>query len=65
MELNNSGITKSSLGVNNMNTLLITIVPSILILLYFFLSDRFKTQSSIALVFFLGCFNLSTSRNYQ
>ena len=38
-----------------MNTLLITIVPSILILLYFFLSDRFKEpKGSIALVFFLG-----------
>ena len=38
-----------------MTTLLITIVPSILILLYFFLSDRFKEpKGSIALVFFLG-----------
>ena len=38
-----------------MNTLLITIVPSILILLYFFLSDKFKEpKSSIAIVFFLG-----------
>ena len=38
-----------------MITLLITIVPSILILLYFFLSDRFKEpKGSIALVFFLG-----------
>ena len=38
-----------------MNTLLITIVPSILILLYFFLSDKFKEpKGSIALVFFLG-----------
>ena len=38
-----------------MSTLLITIVPSILILLYFFLSDRFKEpKGSIALVFFLG-----------
>ena len=38
-----------------MNTLLITIVPSILILLYFFLSDRFKEpKGSVALVFFLG-----------
>ena len=38
-----------------MSTLLITIVPSVLILLYFFLSDRFKEpKGSIALVFFLG-----------
>ena len=38
-----------------MTTLLITIVPSILILLYFFLSDKFKEpKGSIALVFFLG-----------
>ena len=38
-----------------MSTLLITIVPSILILLYFFLSDKFKEpKGSIALVFFLG-----------
>jgi len=38
-----------------MSTLLITIVPSILILLYFFLSDRFKEpKGTIALVFFLG-----------
>ena len=38
-----------------MSTLLITIVPSILILSYFFLSDRFKEpKGSIALVFFLG-----------
>jgi RsiW-degrading membrane proteinase PrsW (M82 family) len=38
-----------------MSTLLITIVPSILILLYFFLSDKFKEpKSSIAIVFFLG-----------
>ena len=38
-----------------MNTLLITIVPSILILLYFFMSDKFKEPKiSIALVFFLG-----------
>ena len=38
-----------------MSSLLITIVPSILILLYFFLSDKFKEpKGSIALVFFLG-----------
>ncbi len=38
-----------------MTTLLITIVPSILILLYFFLSDKFKEpKGSIAIVFFLG-----------
>ena len=38
-----------------MSTLLITIIPSILILLYFFLSDKFKEpKGSIALVFFLG-----------
>ena len=38
-----------------MSALLITIVPSILILLYFFLSDKFKEpKGSIALVFFLG-----------
>mgnify|MGYP001240049021 FL=1 len=38
-----------------MSTLLITIVPSILILLYFFLSDKFKEpKGTIALVFFLG-----------
>ena len=38
-----------------MTTLLITIVPSILILLYFFLSDKFKEPKiSIAIVFFLG-----------
>jgi len=38
-----------------MTTLLITIVPSILILLYFFLSDKFKEpKGSIGLVFFLG-----------
>jgi len=38
-----------------MTTLLITIVPSIIILLYFFLSDKFKEpKGTIALVFFLG-----------
>ena len=38
-----------------MNTLIITIAPSIAILLYFFLSDKFKEpKGSIALVFFLG-----------
>jgi protease PrsW len=38
-----------------MNLLLITITPSILILLYFFLSDKFKEpKGSVALVFFLG-----------
>ena len=38
-----------------MSTLLITIIPSLLILLYFFLSDKFKEpKGSIALVFFLG-----------
>ena len=38
-----------------MSTLLITIVPSVIILLYFFLSDKFKEpKGSIALVFFLG-----------
>ena len=38
-----------------MSTLLITIVPSILILLYFFLSDKFKEpKSTIVIVFFLG-----------
>ena len=38
-----------------MSTLLITIVPSVLILLYFFLSDKFKEpKESIGLVFFLG-----------
>ena len=38
-----------------MSTLLITICPSILILLYFFLSDKFKEpKGTIALVFFLG-----------
>ncbi len=36
-------------------TLLITIVPSILMLLYFFLSDKFKEpKSTVAIVFFLG-----------
>ena len=38
-----------------MSTLLITIVPSLLILLYFFLSDKFKEpKGTIALVFGLG-----------
>ena len=38
-----------------MNLILITIVPSILILLYFFLSDKFKEPKRlVALVFFLG-----------
>lgn len=38
-----------------MTTLLITIVPSILILLYFFLSDKFKEpKGTIILVFALG-----------
>ena len=38
-----------------MKTLLITIVPSIAILLYFFLSDKFKEpKGTIALVFILG-----------
>ena len=38
-----------------MTTLLITIVPSIIILLLFFLSDKFKEpKGTIALVFFLG-----------
>ena len=38
-----------------MNLILITIAPSILILLYFFLSDKFKEPKRlVALVFFLG-----------
>ncbi len=38
-----------------MNTLLITILPSLLILGFFFLSDKFKEpKSTIAIVFFLG-----------
>ena len=38
-----------------METLAITIAPSIIILMYFFLSDKFKEpKSSIALIFFLG-----------
>lgn len=38
-----------------MTTLLITIVPSIIILFFFFLSDKFKEpKRTIALVFFLG-----------
>ena len=38
-----------------MSTLAITILPSILILLYFFLSDKFKEpKGTVALVFFLG-----------
>ena len=38
-----------------MSTLLITIIPSLLILLYFFLSDKFKEpKETIALVFVLG-----------
>lgn len=38
-----------------MNLMLITITPSILILLYFFLSDKFKEPKRlVALVFFLG-----------
>ena len=38
-----------------MKTLLITIVPSIIILLYFFLSDKFKEpKGTVALVFILG-----------
>tara|TARA_B100001121_G_scaffold197020_1_gene172267 strand:+ start:18 stop:698 length:681 start_codon:yes stop_codon:yes gene_type:complete len=38
-----------------MSTLLITIVPSIIILLYFFFSDKFKEpKQSILLIFFLG-----------
>ena len=38
-----------------MSTLLITIVPSLLILVYFFLSDKFKEpKGTIALVFGLG-----------
>ena len=38
-----------------MSTLLITIVPSLLILIYFFLSDKFKEpKGTIALVFGLG-----------
>ena len=38
-----------------MSTLLITIIPSLLILLYFFLSDKFKEpKGTIALVFGLG-----------
>ena len=38
-----------------MSILLITIVPSIIILLFFFLSDKFKEpKSTIAIVFFLG-----------
>ena len=38
-----------------MSTLLITICPSILILLYFFLSDKFKEpKGTVFLVFFLG-----------
>lgn len=38
-----------------MKTLLITIAPSVIILLYFFLSDKFKEpKGTIALVFILG-----------
>ena len=38
-----------------MNTLLITILPSLLILGFFFLSDKFKEpKNTIAIVFFLG-----------
>ena len=38
-----------------MKTLLITIAPSIIILLYFFLSDKFKEPKGlIILIFFLG-----------
>ena len=38
-----------------MSTLLITIVPSLLILIYFFLSDKFKEpKGTIALIFGLG-----------
>ena len=38
-----------------MTTLLITIVPSIIILLFFFLSDKFKEpKGTILLIFFLG-----------
>ena len=38
-----------------MSTLLITVVPSLIILLYFFISDRFKEpKETIALVFVLG-----------
>ena len=38
-----------------MNTLAITIVPSLVILLYFFTSDKFKEpKSTIAIVFALG-----------
>ena len=38
-----------------MKTLLITIAPSVIILLYFFLSDKFKEpKGTIALVFVLG-----------
>ena len=38
-----------------MTTLLITIVPSFLILLYFFFSDKFKEpKGTVAIVFVLG-----------
>ena len=49
-------------------TLFITIIPSVLILLYFFLSDKFKEpKGTIALVFFLGiliCFPAGILNNF-
>ena len=52
-----------------MKTLLITIVPSIAILLYFFLSDKFKEpKGTIALVFILGvliCFPAGILNNFM
>ena len=51
------------------NTLAITIAPSALILLYFFLSDKFKEpKSTVALVFILGvliCYPAGVLNNFM
>ena len=51
------------------NTLVITIAPSALILLYFFLSDKFKEpKSTVALVFILGvliCYPAGVLNNFM
>jgi len=52
-----------------MSTLLITIVPSLIILFYFFISDKFKEpRGTIALVFALGvlvCFPAGIINNFM
>ena len=48
-----------------MDTLLITILPSVMILGYFIYSDKFKEPTNLILTVFFRFFNLFTSRNIK